>query len=206
MRPVAAFTAASLLLTTLLAGCRISSHKNGDNDNVGIATPFGSMQVKTNDNVDAVGLGITPYPGAQMVKKDKDNGAADVNMSFGSFHLGVKAVSYTTIDDPGKVIAFYKNDLKKFGDVLQCYNHKPVGQPTRTAEGLTCDSEEHGGGHISLSNSDTKTELRTGSKQRQHLVEVEQHGEGTKLGLVALELPSNFSSGNFNLKTQKDSD
>src|SRR5665213_4491621 len=103
MRLLSALTAASLLLG--LSGCHSSSHKNGDSDNVNIGTPFGSMQVKTNDNVEASGIGITPYPGAQMVKQDKDNGAADVNMSFGSFHLGVKAASYTTDDAPDKVLS-----------------------------------------------------------------------------------------------------
>ena len=82
----------------LLAGCRVESDKHGDSDDVKIATPFGGMQVKTNDAVVVEGIGLPTYPGAQLVKKDKDDGSADVNMSFGSFQLRVKAVSYRTGD------------------------------------------------------------------------------------------------------------
>ncbi len=79
--------ATMIAAATLMSGCRIESDKKNGNDNVKIATPFGGMTVKTNDNVVAEGLGLPVYPGAELVKKDKNNGAADVNMSFGSFQL-----------------------------------------------------------------------------------------------------------------------
>jgi len=198
MRFLSALAVSSLLAATALTGCHVTSHKNGGNENVDIGTPFGSMQVKTNNNVDTMGLGITPYPGAQMVKKDKDNGAADVNMSFGNFHLGVKAVAYTTPDDQDTVIAFYKKDLGRYGVVLECEGSRTVGQPTRTAEGLSCSDGTHKSGHISWDTDDDndssdKIELRTGSKQRQHIVAVEKKGNSTKIGLVSLDLPRNFT-------------
>jgi hypothetical protein len=193
MRYFSALAVSSLLLTTVLTGCHVTSHKNGNNDNVDIGTPFGSMQVKTNDNVEASGIGITPYPGAVIVKKDKDNGAADVNMSFGSFHLGVKAVSYTTSDAPDKVLAFYKKDLGRYGAVLHCDGKHAVGIPIRTDEGLTCDSEKSGNIEWNT-DDDAKIELRAGSKQHQHIVALEPKGDGTKIGLVALDLPSGLSN------------
>jgi hypothetical protein len=197
MRFASAVAIPSLLLVTVLSGCHVSSHKNGDSDNVNIGTPFGSMQVKTNDNVATSGLGITPYPGAQIVKKgsDHDSGAADVNMNFGSFHLGVKAVAYTTPDSPEKVLAFYKKDLGRYGVVLQCEGKRTIGEPTRTAEGLTCNSDEsvHSGDANWDSDALTKTELRTGSKLHQHIVAVETKDGATKVGMVALDLPSGLS-------------
>ena len=195
MRIVAGFALTSVA-TLLLAGCHVSKHKNGNNDDVNIGTPFGSMSVKTNDNVSASGLGITPYPGAQVVRKDKDDSAADVNMNFGNFHLGVKAVSYMTPDSSAKVLDFYRNDLKKYGDVLQCEGNKPVGQPTRTAQGLTCDQDgRKGGGRMSWNmDSDADTELRAGSRQHQHMVTIESKDGGSKIGLVALDLPRNLSA------------
>lgn len=212
MRFISALAVSFFLASTALSGCHVTSHKNGGNDNVDIGTPFGSMQVKTNDNVDTIGLGITPYPGAQMVKKDKDNGAADVNMSFGSFHLGVKAVAYTTPDDQDTVIAFYKKDLGRYGVVLECEGSRTVGQPTRTSEGLACSDGAHKSGHISWdtddgdsNNSSDKIELRTGSKQRQHIVAVEKKGNATKIGLVSLDLPRNFPGGD-NKGDNKDKD
>jgi len=193
MRLLSALAVPSLLLVTVLSGCHITSHKNGDSDNVSIGTPFGSMQVKTNDNVEASGLGITPYPGAQMLKKDKDNGAADVDMSFGKYHLGVKAVGYTTSDAPDKVLAFYRKDLGKYGVVLECNGKHSVDGPGRTAEGLTCDFDDSSG-HVSLDTDlDKATELRTGSKQHQHIVAVQTKDGATKIGLVSLDLPTGLS-------------
>jgi hypothetical protein len=192
MRLLSIMALSSLLLT----GCRVTTHKNGDDKNVDIGTPFGSMQVKTKEDASPVGLGIAIYPGAQMLKKNKDNGSADVNMNFGSFHLGVKAVSYTTPDSPDKVLAFYKQDLAQYGDVLHCDNKRALGEPSRTAEGLTCDSDESSSGHLSWDSDSSakpnrdKTELRAGSKQHQHIVAVELKDGRTNIGLVALDLPT----------------
>jgi hypothetical protein len=177
----------------LMSGCRIDSHKEGDNDNVKIATPFGGLQVKTNDAV-AEGIGLPTYPGATLVKKDKDNGAADVNLSFGNFHLRVKAASFRSTDSPDKVTAFYRNALKRYGDVIECSNNKAVGTTTRTAEGLTCDNDHET--HITVDEEmSKKMELKAGSKQHQHIVAIDPEGAGTKFGLVALDLPGHMSGG-----------
>ena len=176
-----------------VSGCRIDSHKDGDSDNVKIATPFGGMQVKTNDAAVLSGLGLPQYPGATLVKKDKDNGAADINMSFGSFQLRVKAVSYRTSDSPEKVQAFYSSALHRFGDVIECSNSKPVGGPSHTAEGLTCERDRQN--HVSAHDESSKElELKAGSPQHQHIVSIEHEGEGTKFGLVALDLPGHLTT------------
>ena len=139
----AMLVAAIAASTMLMNGCRIENDKHGDADNVKIATPFGGMSVKTNEaaGIDAIGLPV--YPGATMVKKkDKNDGAADINLSFGSFTLKVKAASYTTPDSPDLVAAFYRKALGRYGDVIQCQNDKPVSSQTRTAEGLTCADDQ----------------------------------------------------------------
>jgi hypothetical protein len=184
--------AAAGLAVALLAGCRVESDKHGDSDDVKIATPFGGMQVKTNDAVVVEGIGLPTYPGAQLVKKDKDDGSADVNMSFGSFQLRVKAVSYRTGDSPEKVETFYRAGLTRFGDVIACRDNRVV--PARTQEGLTCDNNN--GNHYSVDDKPEKgaLELKAGSQQHQHIVEIDAEGGGTKIGLVALDLPGNATS------------
>src|ERR1700744_5727347 len=154
----------AMLITTMgLSGCRIGSDKKDGNDNVKIATPFGGMTVKTNDAAVVDGLGLPVYQGAELVKKDKDNGAADVNMSFGSFQLRVKAAGYRTPDSPDQVKAFYRKALGRYGDVIECQNDKAVGTPTRTSEGLTCDNEKEN--HLSVNDDMSgKMELKAGSK------------------------------------------
>jgi hypothetical protein len=185
-------------------GCHVTEHNDGDKENVEIGTPFGSMHVKTNNGTDTSAIGITAYPGAVPVKQDddKDTNTADVDMSFGSFHLGVKAASFQTPDQPDKVVAFYRKDLAHFGDVIECQDNKPVGLPTRTSQGLSCDSKGQSHVHLDSSkngvfigsgSSGSNLELRVGSEQHQHIVGVEQKNGGTKIGLVSLDLPSHLS-------------
>ena len=109
-------------------------------------------------------------------------------MNFGSFRLRVKAVSYRTDDAPDKVEAFYRGNLKQYGDVIACRNGSTVGQPAKTLDGLTCDTEVNQ--HVSVDDSTGKhgLELKTGSKLHQHIVEIDRDGSGTKFALVALDL------------------
>ena len=179
-----------------IAGCRFDAHKDGNNDNVKIATPFGGMTVKTNEAAVEGGMGLTVYPGAVLVKKEKDNGndsgAADVNMSFGSFHLGVKAISYKTPDSPDKVAGFYRKDMAKYGAVILCRGNKAVGMPDRTQDGLSCDRD-----HTTRlqMDSDGEDQLKVGSKLHQHIVAIDRDGSGAKIALIALDLPGHLPGG-----------
>jgi hypothetical protein len=196
-------TGAALFLIGAIAvsstGCRVENHRNGESENVRIATPFGGMSVKTNDDVAPGSLGIDLYPGALLEQKKKGNdGAADVNMSFGSFHLGVKAATYLTSDSADNVTSFYRKSLGKFGTVITCSGKRPVGTPTRTDAGLTCndDSNKHSIGIDAHAGTNNDLELKTGSKQHQHIVSIEARGNETKIGLVTLDLPGNFDVEN----------
>ena len=195
--------AAAVLGMLLVGGCRIESDKHGDNDNVKIATPFGGMQVKTNDAAVVDGIGLPVYPGAELVKKKKNNdGAADINMSFGSFQLRVKAASFKTPDSPDQVAAFYRKALRRYGDVIDCQNNQAVGLPAKTAEGLTCDNEKNN--HITVDDEmSDKRELKAGSKQHQHIVAIDPDGSGSKMGLVSLDLPGHLSFGDKDDDRQK---
>jgi hypothetical protein len=191
-------SAAVTVLVAMLSGCQVDAHDKGDGKEVKIATPFGGLHVTTNDKEVLEEVGLPAYPGATTVKKkDNDDGAADVDMSFGGFQLRVKAVGFTTADTPDKVEAFYRGELKRYGDVIKCKDDKPVGTPTRTFEGLSCDSHE--GGHVQVDDHPGRNEieLKTGSKLHQRIVSIEPEGGGTKFGLVVLDLPKG-SSGNDN--------
>ncbi|WP_103934148.1 hypothetical protein [Bryocella elongata] len=188
---LAAAVSATLMLT-LATGCRVSSEEQGDKKNVSIATPFGSMHVNTDEKPDTTSIGLAVYPGATPYKDPgsdhKDSGSADINMSFGDFHLGVKAATFITPDSQDKVLAFYKKELAKYGDVITCRGDSTLGEPTRTAQGLTCDEDKKN--HVTSSNMDSgDLELRAGSQQHQHVVGVEDKSGKTKIGLVALDLP-----------------
>ena len=183
-----------LVLALGAVGCRVENHQDGKNNDVKIATPFGGMSVKTNNSDVQSSVGMAAYPGATVVSKndDSDNGAADVNLSFGNFHLGVKAVSYRTTDAPDKVLAFYRKDMARYGAVILCRNSQAVGTPVKTQDGLGCSDS----GNTHTSDSDGKVgTLKAGSRQHQHLVTVDAEGTGSKFGLVALDLPGHAGDG-----------
>ena len=182
-----------MLSIVLLAGCHADRKATQDGENVRIATPFGGMSVKTDEAAVEGSVGLSVYPGAALIKKDSNNGAADVNMNFGGFHLGVKALSYHSADSPEKVTSFYRKDMARYGAVLLCQNERSVGQPNHTQDGLTCDDSK--GGHVHVDTDDAKQELKAGSRLHQHIVSIDPEGSGTKFALVALDLPGNHSNG-----------
>jgi hypothetical protein len=182
---------------TLLAiiGCQVDAHNDKGGDKVNISTPFGGMSVKTNAQAVGAVVGLDVYPGATLVEKDHDDGAADVNMNFGSFHLGVKAMSYRTSDNPAKVLAFYRSHMTKFGTVIECKGDRPVSPPDSTQDGLTCSEEQGGHPQINIDSDEHNLQLKAGSKRHQHIVAVSQKDGYTKIGLVALDLPDGFIDG-----------
>ena len=206
LRFLATFAIAAPFSCLLLVGCRVTEDDHGDHKNVSIGTPFGSMKVNTNKGTDTASIGISAYPGATPIKDkdDDDSNSANVNMSFGPFHLGVKAADFQTSDPSDKVIAFYTKDLaSRYGSVIECRGHDSVGSIKRTSQGLTCSDDEHThikthdgnskGFSITSGDSSSDIELRAGSPQHLHIVGIENREGGTKIGLVSLDLPSDLS-------------
>ena len=187
-------TMAALLLLALLAGCHISNHNGKDND-VDLKSPFGSMHIKTNDNVDTASIGLSTYPGSTVWKdddtdaKNHDGHSADINMSFGDFHLGVKATALRSSDSQDKILAFYRKDMARYGDVIECKGTTTIGTPTRTSQGLTCNSDSNHE-HVHVSNGEEVDCV--GSDQHMHMVSVQAKDGAQKIGLVALDLPSHL--------------
>jgi hypothetical protein len=187
---------ALLAATLAITGCSVEKKGTSGNEDVKIETPFGGIKVKTNDAVAVADIGLPVYPGSSLIKRDKNNAAADVDIGFAGFHLSIRAVAYHTPDSPDKVRAFYRKELARFGDVIECAGDRPVGTPFKTSEGLTCDE----GKHIKINNVDrhaeTEVELKTGSKLHQHIVAIEPRSDGVNFGLVSLDLPKEDKESN----------
>jgi hypothetical protein len=197
-----AVLAAMGVAAILMAGCRVEENKHGDGKDVTIETPFGGMNVKTNDKDVLASIGLPAYPGAVAVNKGDDkHHSADVDMSFGDFQLRVKAADFRTDDPIGKVEAFYRDGLRRYGGAIACRKNQAVGSPAITAEGLTCDSK-HGNVSVDDNPDNHQLELKAGSEHHQHIVTIDPDGGGTKFSLVALDLPGNLMNGGDNGKRQ----
>jgi len=149
------------------------------------------------DQTTAADLGLPVYPGAQVVKDNDKDKSADIRLGFGEWQMRIKVVNYNTADSEDKVSAFYKKALTRYGDVIACQDNAPVGAPTKTSEGLTCDDKH--GGNLQVNDKGTSYgyhsgssgfELRAGSARHQHIVGFQSSAPGeTRFALVALDLP-----------------
>jgi hypothetical protein len=174
---------ASLAGVVLLPACNVKVRKeaNGQDKQVDINTLVGGIHVSKQADVADTGLAI--YPGARLKQKDSDGSdkGANVNISGFGFGLKVVALEYESDDDPAKVLSFYKDQLKKYGNVLECRNAGHMNLDTNFgshgsddgSNELTCSGES---GH--------ETELKVGKKDDQHIVEVKQAGKGSSFALV----------------------
>jgi hypothetical protein len=181
------FTLFSLFCVLFVsAGCSINVKKNdnGEDKKVDIDTPFGGIHV--NKDADVRDTGLSVYPGAKLKPKDNsdDEKSANVDISTSSFGLKVVALEYGTSDAPDKVIAYYRNELKKYGNVLEChtqghhYGYHTTNPDKGDSEELKCEGDNDG-----------KTiELKAGSKSNQHIVAVEPQDKGSDFSLVYVRM------------------
>lgn len=181
------------LLGTLLAaaGCHVEvdKGKNGEDKNVKIDTPLGGLHVRA-DQTSAVDLGLPVYPGAEIAPDHEGDKSADVHFGFGQFQLRIRVVTYESPDSRDKVVAFYKSAMGRFGDVITCDGNHPVGSPSVTGEGLSCDEDHNRNVQVNGISDDSGFSLRAGSKHHQHIFAIKNGGEGTKFSLVELQLPT----------------
>ena len=168
-----------LATLALLPACSVNvKDKGGDgNSKVDISTPVGGIHV--DENADARDTGLPVYPGARPKPKteDGDKKSANVNMSAFGYGLKVVALEYLSDDPPDKIIAYYQDQLKKYGHVLQCHSNEYQGRP-RWCGKLKCDSDDSG----------NKVELKAGTDDNQHIVSVEPEGKGSDFAIVWLRL------------------
>ena len=128
------------------------------------------------NDADARKAGLPLYPGAR-VHHDKENSDA-LNLGVLTEAFGVKLViaKYDSDDEPGKVISYYRERLKKYGKVLECHTREHGADATaefsdrddsdKRSKELKCEGD----------NAGPVTELKVGTEDNQHVVAVEPQG------------------------------
>ena len=181
---------AVILALALLPACSVNvkDHDDDGNSKVDISTPVGGIHV--DQNADARDIGLPVYPGAKQKPKgnDGDQKRANVNLSAFGFGLKVVALEYESDDPPDKIIAFYQNQLKKYGNVVQCHGSRAKidddaqvvgGKKGYVAGGtLKCDADDGG----------KTVELKTGTDDNQRIVSVDPEGKGSDFCIVWVRL------------------
>ena len=168
------------LVALLLPACSVNVKKeqNGEDKQVDIDTPVGGIHVSKGANV--ADLGLPVYPGARLKQKDfnGDDKSANVNISGFGFGVKVVALQYESDDSPSRLVAYYRDQLQKYGHVLECHTRH-----------LDMDTDMKGSDHGSHEltcegTSGDNIELKVGTKENQHIVAVEPEGKGSSFSLV----------------------
>src|SRR5271165_5589358 len=168
------------LAAVLLPGCSVNVKKeqNGEDKQVDITTPVGGIHVSKDASAGEVGLAV--YPGARLKQKDGgDDKSANVNISGFGYGVRVVALEYESDDSPAKLVAFYRDQLRKYGNnILECHTahldvNTDIQHSDHNSHELTCEGA-----------SGSNIELKVGTKESQHIVAVEPEGKGSSFSLV----------------------
>ncbi len=176
----AVVVAAGIAALLLLPACSVNVKKeaNGQDKQVDVNTLFGGVHVSKQADVSDIGLSV--YPGARLKKEndsDHNDKSANVNISGFGFGLKVVALEYQSDDAPAKIVAFYKDQLKKYGNVLECHSSDmnfDIKAGSHESNELNCSKVNRG----------DNVELKAGHKDDQHIVAVKPEGKGSSFSLV----------------------
>jgi hypothetical protein len=165
-----------MVAALLLVACQVDVRKQdaGDKAEVDIRTPVGDLAVRT--NVDAPDTGLPIFAGARPVRTGND-GPDSANVSVGLPFLDVKVVAakYEADADPDTVVDFYRNALRKYGDVSECRGEVDFkGQRSRMP---SCKENARS----------RQIQLVAGTEERHRIVSVEPRGDRTEFALVYLQ-------------------
>lgn len=174
MRGPRVLIAMTVLVISTACSVNVKKDGSGEDKNVDINTPLGGIHVNT--NADPRDTGLSVYAGARAKKKGDSGDEKSANVNISSSWGGVKvvAVEYESDDPPNKLIAYYKNELKKYGNVLECRTSGDFHEPHGDSDELKCEGNNKG----------DRVELKVGSKSNQHVVSVKPQGKGSDFALV----------------------
>jgi hypothetical protein len=162
-----------------LSACSIHEQREeGGNKKVDIKTPFAEIHVGS--DTDAKDTGLASYPGAKP-KHDENNDKHRANISIGGDDFGLRVVvaSFISDDPPEKVIDFYRKDLKRYGNVIECKKGITENKGHDENE-LRCS--DHG------SEEPGKLDLAVGIPEKQRIVSIKPNGKGAEFSLVYVQV------------------
>jgi hypothetical protein len=144
------------------------------------------IQFHVGKDADARKVGLPLYPGARLKHDEENQNRANFALLTGAFGMKLVVANYDSGDAPSKVIAYYREQLKRYGRVLECRTKESGGdvhatvhtQESKDSKQLKCDGD----------NAGNIVELKAGTEDNQHVVSVEpsKTGKGSTFALVCV--------------------
>src|SRR5271154_3186201 len=123
------------------ASAQTQKSDNSKDDSFDVRSSVGDLHLGKDANAQKAGLPL--YPGARP-KQEKDNDPINFGILSESFGFKVVVAKYESDDAPDKVIAYYRDKLKKkYGKVLECHTREHGGgahfDDDKDSKQLKCD-------------------------------------------------------------------
>lgn len=154
---------------TLAALCALPPHARAQ-EQKGAGITLGA-------DADAKDVGLPLYPHSRRhVDNDSDSTGANFGLWGGGSGFKLAVLKMESDDPPEKIAKYYKKALAKYGNVLDCSNPSPSeASKDESSKALTCDSDKPDPGGMLL---------KSGTKEKQHIVGIKPNGSGTLFQLV----------------------
>ena len=184
-----AWTLVLIFVFTVVLAFRAFGQEAGSQHDKKLDIHSSAGEVHLGNDADAGKIGLPTYPGARLRHENEGNSdSANLGISLDSFGIKLVIAKYDSDDAPAKIIAYYREKLKKYGTVIACHTHEHGGHVNgdadnhddRESKELKCEGD----------NSGPVTELKVGTEDNQHVVAVEagESGSGSTFALVYLHL------------------
>jgi hypothetical protein len=155
-------------LSLMLAGCsRVST---GAPASAGVS-PAPAVREADTGLLDPQEIGLPLYSGAQPANLPTGENAGETQVSAPALNLKIAAAKFTTLDSADKVLAFYRQELARFGKVDQSLT---VIGPLFLH-------------HFSWKGSSGQTALTAGDPDDLHMVLVDPQPQGCMFALVLID-------------------
>ncbi len=180
---------AALLALALLApsAARAQNQNQNSPDQSSSKSDDGNISAGFNlgKDANAKDVGLPLYPGSHRHKDTNDDSSA-LNMGLWGGQSGFKMalIKMESTDSPEKVAAFYRKALARYGKVITCpADGAPADakNPPADSQTLNCDSDQ------SDHHEKNETELKAGTKEKQHIVGIKPEGNLTTFTLIYIE-------------------
>ena len=169
------------LLIALVVSLPAAGQNNDKDKNLDVRSPVGDLHV--GKDADAQKAGLPRYPGARP-QQQENNDPLNLALSTDSFGMKLIVAKYETNDPAEKVLAFYREKMKKYGKVLECHS-------TEDKTGFHHDDDDRAKDQplkCEGDNSGPVRELKVGTEDNQHIVALEDPKDGKATPFVIVYL------------------
>lgn len=174
--------AAAFGIAMVIPGSAAQTQESGSkDDHFDVSSSVGDLHLGKDANAQKAGLPL--YPGARP-KQEKDNDPVNFGILTESFGFKLVVAKYESDDAADKIIAYYRDKLKKYGKVLECHTREHGGDAhtdfddDQHSKELKCEGD----------NAGPVTELKVGTEDNQRVVAIEPRDSrsGSTFALVYL--------------------